>query len=79
MNLHEFFVCCFKVYQGLQLTREQGFTRTSDTQTLRGITASPAISEKNLSCQHEGKMRSLHIPKLTVCQMCMKPLSLLRS
>ena len=31
-----------------------------------------------VSCPHEGNMRYLHIPKLRVCFLCMKPLSLLR-
>ena len=33
----------------------------------------------NVSCPHEENMRYLHIPKLTVCLICMKPLSLLGS
>ena len=33
----------------------------------------------HLSCPHEREMSYLHIPKLTLCQICMKPLLLLRS
>ena len=34
---------------------------------------------RSLSCPHEGNMRYLHIPKLTVCFICKNPLSLQRS
>ena len=31
-----------------------------------------------MSCPHDENIKHLHIPKLTVCQICLNPLSFLR-
>ena len=49
-----------------------------DSSVAHGSATRESIHD-HMSCPHEGNMRYLNIPKLTLCYICMKPFLLLRS